>query len=89
VLGKETIRLAVFPLFRVTINLQEFGGASLKPLWIYSQFEWIKELLDYKTHPFTKGKKRPAAKKEVSVNKEILSGLFLKRTKHTYKLTHK
>jgi hypothetical protein len=74
-------------IFRQSINLYEFGAPTRKPLWIYSQFAWIKDLLLFKTrtlpsktskHSRSKAKKSPASKRksgqlpQVSINKVLL-----------------
>ena len=50
-------------IFKICINLQEFGSPSKKPLWIYSQFAWVSEILQYKTHPYQAGQKKKQQRK--------------------------
>jgi len=62
-------------MYMVKLSLEEFGGFSRKPLWIWSQFAWIKDLVLYKTTPRPKKQKgqqmkqKRKPKKVVSINK--------------------
>jgi len=56
-------------IHRISFNMRDFGGQTLKPQWLYSQFEWVKDILLFKTTPSTPSKKRKKkAHQEVSVN---------------------
>ena len=61
-------------IHHISFDMEEFGGPTKKPTWVYSQYEWITDLLMMKTHPRAPGEKR-RPKKQVSINVDILTCL--------------
>jgi len=53
---------------KVKINMFEFGGATRKPMWLYSPFEWVKDILMFRTRSLAQ-LKNTKPKKKVSINK--------------------
>ena len=48
-------------VYRVSINMGDYGGETLKPSWIYSAHECINQLPTYMTQKFMKNTRKKAA----------------------------